>query len=192
MLKKMFALFTSVIAGLAVVGVAWAGGDDDTSTSVTAASETSASVSSEVFTPSTEVTVPDASTSTSVNASTSTSAGASTPTSTDSSTSTSIAATTSTSTGSSTSTSFDDSDARQAPDGIRTHIIPGVGTVTVEVSSNQLVLVSVSAPGWHVERKKLRPDRIELEFTDGLEAEAEFEARLNNGRLEVEIEVDLG
>ncbi|HSM45404.1 MAG TPA: hypothetical protein VK969_10350 [Acidimicrobiia bacterium] len=64
--------------------------------------------------------------------------------------------------------------------------------MTVEVSSNQLVLVSVSAPGWHVEKKKLRPDRIELEFTAGLEAEAEFEARLNNGRVEVEIEVDLG
>lgn len=64
--------------------------------------------------------------------------------------------------------------------------------MTVEVSSGQLVLVSVSAPGWNVEEKKLRADRIELEFTAGLAAEAEFEARLNNGRVEVEIEVDLG
>lgn len=194
MIKKMLGVFTSIVAALVVVGVAWAGGDDSTSTSITAASDTSATVASGVSTPSTAVTIPDSSTSTSVKASTSTSTNASTSTSIAETTSTSAAgnSTTSTSIGSSTSTSVDDSDARQVPDGVSTHLIPGVGTVTLEVNSGQLVLVSVSAPGWKVERNKIEPDRIELEFTSGLKAEAEFDARLKNGRVEVEIEVELG
>lgn len=191
MFKKMLGVFTSVVAGLAVVGVAWASGDDGTSTSVTAATDTSATVSSDVSTPSTAVTLPD-SPSTSVSASSSTSANASTSTSIAGTTSTSAAggSTTSTSIGSSSSTSVDDSDRRGVPDGVTAHNIPGVGTVTIEVVANQLFLVNVTAPGWNVEHDKIESDRIELEFTNASDVEAEFEARINDGRVEVRIEVD--
>jgi hypothetical protein len=205
MTKKLIGVFTTIVAALAVVGVAWAS-DEGASTSLTAATETSASVSSDVSTPSTEATVPDPSTSTSVNASTSTSAEGSTSTSLDddptSTTSTSIAATTSTSAAGTTSTSIDDDDDEATtsttiddhdrvvvPDGITTHNIPGVGAVSIEVSGGQLFLVTVFAPGWTVEHDKIEADRIELEFTNG-DAEAEFEARINDGRVEVDIEVD--
>ena len=210
MTKKLLGVFTTVVAALAVVGVAWASGDDSTSTSVTAATATSADVSTDASTPSTEATVPDSSSSTSVDTSTSTSADAATSTSVDddpgSTTSTSIAATTSTSAAGTTSTSIDDddddddtttsttiddNDRSQVPDGVTSHVIPGVGTVTIEASAGQIFLASVSAPGWNVEHDRIESDRIELEFTNELDAEAEFEARINDGRVEVRIEVDL-
>jgi hypothetical protein len=207
MTKKLLGVFTTVVAALAVVGVAWASGDDGTSTSVTAATEASADVSIDASTPSTEATVPDSSSSTSVDASTSTSADAGTSASVDddpgSTTSTSIAATTSTSAAGTTSTStdddddtttsttIDDNDRSQVPDGVTSHVIPGVGTVTIEASAGQIFLASVSAPGWNVEHDRIESDRIELEFTNELDAEAEFEARINDGRVEVRIEVDL-
>lgn len=208
MIKKLLGVFTTVVAALAVVGVAWASGDDGTSTSVTAATETSADVSTDASTPSTEATVPDSSTSTSVDASTSTTADAATSTSVDddpgSTTSTSIGATTSTSAAGTRSTSIDDdddtttsttidddNDRSQVPDGVTSYVIPGVGTVTIEASAGQIFLASVSAPGWNVEHDKIESDRIELEFTNELDAEAEFEARINDGRVEVRIEVDL-
>ena len=75
------------------------------------------------------------------------------------------------------------------PAQVTTHNIPGVGTVTIEVFEGALYLSGVSAPGWEVERDKIEPDRIELEFTSG-EAEAEFEARLRAGGVDVKIEVD--
>lgn len=75
------------------------------------------------------------------------------------------------------------------PDGITTHRVPGVGTVTIEVFAGQLFLVQVSASGWDVEHDKLESDRIELEFTSG-DDEAEFEARIRGSRVEVRIDVD--
>jgi hypothetical protein len=74
-------------------------------------------------------------------------------------------------------------------DQVTTHNIPGVGTVTIEVFEGILYLSSVSAPGWDVSRDKVEPDRIEIEFTSG-EAEAEFEARLRAGGVDVKTEVD--
>ena len=188
-MKKMIGVFTSIVAALSVVGVAWAGTDDNTSMSVSAATEST-----------TDVSVDDSATRATVDASTATSLDDHGGDDDDSSTSTSIAAATSTSAsgssatsttvGSSTSTSFDDNDRKTVPDGVTTHIVPGVGSVTVEVSAGQLILVNVSAPGWSVEHDKLESDRIELEFTNTLDAEAEFEARINDGRVEVRIEVD--
>lgn len=171
-MKKLFAVFTTIVTALAVVGVAWASGDDDTSTRVTAATQTSADVSADVST--SLQALPDSSTSTSASASTSTSAGATTSTSTDSS----------------TSTTADDRDARKVPDGVTTHVIPGVGTVTIEVKAGQLILVDVTAPGWNVERQRVEKDRIRLELTTLVEAEARFEARINDDRVEVRIKVD--
>lgn len=202
MIKKMLGVFTSVIAALAVVGVAWAGTDDATSTSITTAGETSTSVSIDDSSSSTDATLASSTEST-VATSTGATVDSSTSTSLDdrsSSTSTSIAATTSTSAdsnsttsttvGSSTSTSIDDNDRSVVPDGVTVHTIPGVGSVTIEAASGQLILVDVSAPGWNVEFDKVESDRIELEFTSAADAEAEFEARINDGRVEVRIEVD--
>lgn len=221
MTKKLLGVFTAIVAALAVVGVAWASGDDGTSTSITATSSTTATVDD-----STTDSVDDSPTSTdaTVDTSTSTSVSASTSTSVDdnggdrdddrdddsSTTSTSIASTTSTSTNGTTSTStngttstsidddetsttattIDDNDRVAVPDGITTHTIPGVGTVTIEAFAGELFLTGVSAPGWNVEREKIEKDRIELEFSNDLDAEAEFEARIRDGRIEVRIEVD--
>ena len=205
MMKKMLGVFTSIVAALAVVGVAWASGDDGASTSVTSAGASTSSsaamdTSVDDSSPATGVTAPEATTpSTAATNATSTSLddGSSSPSS--SSTSTSIAAgtstsagggsTTSTSLGSSTSTSLDDSDGSNVADQVTTHSIPGVGTVTIEVFQGVLYLSGVSAPGWDVVRDKMESDRIELEFTSG-ESEAEFEARLRAGGVDVKIEVD--
>lgn len=202
MFKRMLGMFTSVVAGLAVVGVAWASGDDSSSGVVNATAETAASISTGVSTPTTDVTVPDSSTEAKVESSThahanvsgaTTDASASTWTNAEGKTSTSAAtpSTTATTVDSSTSTSVDDSDNRQVPDGVSTHILPSVGTVTIEVESSQLILVDVSAPGWTIERQRVEPDRIELELIGALDAKAEFEARVRNGRVDVEVEVDL-
>lgn len=209
MIKKMLGVFTSVIAALAVVGVAWAGTDDATSTSVTAAGETSTDVSIDDSSSSTDATIAsstDATVQSSTEATVASSTGATVDSTTstgatmDSSTSTSLAATTSTSADSNsststtvestTSTSTDDNDRTVVPDGISVHTIPGVGSVTIEAVLGKLILVDVSAPGWNVEFDEVESDRIELEFTSAAEAEAEFEARINDGHIEVRIEVD--
>lgn len=198
MIKKMLGVFTSVIAALAVVGVAWAGTDDTTSTSVTTAGETSTSVSLDDSSSSTDATVAS-STEATVTSATGATVDSSTSTSVDddsaSSTSTSIAATASSSDDSDDnddSNDSDDNDRSVVPDGVTVHTIPGVGSVTIEASMGQLNLVDVTAPGWDIEFDKVESDRIELEFTStaDADAEAEFEARINDGRIEVRIEVD--
>lgn len=188
MIQKMTGVFTAVVAALLMVGVAWAGGDDE-STSVTSPSSTivtieDTSVPGETGS-STPASVDDSVTSTTVGTVATTSATVgSTP-------STTIGDTTSTSFDDTTSTSHDDSDDQRdeatiAPSGRTTHSIPGVGAVTIEVSDGRLVLVSVSAPGWVIEHDKVESDRIEIEFTSG-DAEAEFEAELKDHGVEIEI-----
>lgn len=211
MTKKLLGVFTAIVTALAVVGVAWAGTDAATSTSNSAKTSTGASLAGSSHADSSGLAAEaalDASTSATVDSSTSATVdddrSSSTSTNVDTSTSTSADATTSTSvdddddqsttsTSSTTSTTVDDDDDDDrivVPDGITTHIIPGVGTVTIEAAAGQLFLVSVSAPGWEVENEKLEADRIELEFTNEVDAEAEFEARIQDGRIEVRIEVD--
>ena len=51
--------------------------------------------------------------------------------------------------------------------------------------------MSVTAPGWKIERQKVEADRIELRLASG-ESRARFEAKVNNGRMEVDIKVDSG
>ena len=204
MFRKTIATLTAVTAALLVVGVAWASGDDDTSTSVTAAGSSSITVASTgtSLDGSTVTSLGDRSTSTSLEGTTATSLDDDGTTATslddDGTTSTSLGddgttvptsrSTTSTSAGSSTSTSFDDSDVRPG-DGRTTHNLPGVGTVTIEVRAGALILVDVNAPGWNVELDKVEHDRIEIEFTSG-EAEAEFEARIEGARVDFEMEID--
>lgn len=209
MIKKMLGVFTAVVTALAVVGVAYAGTDDGASTSVTAAGDSSTSVSIDDSSSSTDATSTSSTDATiasspqaTLDSTTSTSIDdhdddTTTSTTIDSTTSTSIDdhddndddTTTSTTIDSTTSTSFDDSDSRVVPDGVSTYQIPGVGTVTVEVVAGRLALVNVSAPGWEIEEQRVEADRVELELVSG-EAEAEFRARINNGEIEVRVEVD--
>lgn len=180
MIQKMTGVFTAVVAALLMVGVAWAGGDDD-STSVTSPGSTIVRIE--------DTSIPgdtSSSTPTSVD-------GSVTSTTVDpiSTTSTIVGATTPTTIGDTRSTSLDDDDDQRdeatiAPSGRTTHFIRGVGTVTIEVSDGRLVLVSVSAPGWVIEHDKVESDRIEIEFTSG-DAEAEFEAEIKDHGVEIEI-----
>ena len=198
MIKKMLGVFTSVIAALAVVGVAWAGADDATSASVPAAREASTSVSMDDSSSSTDATIAS-STDATVASSTGGTVGSTTTSidgrDDDSTTSTSIDdrddddITTATTIESTTSTTIDDNDSRAVSDGESTYQIPGVGEVTIEVVAGRLVLVDVSAPGWEIEEQRVEADRVELELFSG-EAEAEFEARIDDGRIEVRVEVD--
>lgn len=198
MIRKMIATFTAVTAALLVVGVAWASGDDDTSTSVTSAGS-STSTSGDTATSVTSAT--SASTPTTSGATTSSSdatEGNSPPTSlaSNSTTSTSLGATTSTSSGSTTSTSSGSSTStslggndQAPPDGQSTYSIPGLGNVTIAVRSGSLALVNVTAPGWNVEIDKEEADRIEIEFERD-DAEAKFEARIRGSQIDVKTEVD--
>jgi hypothetical protein len=72
---------------------------------------------------------------------------------------------------------------------VTSHDVPGVGTVTIEVSGGDLFLASVNAPGWDVDHDKVERDRIRLRFSSG-DAEAQFEARIHDGEVEVRIDVD--
>lgn len=192
MLRKMFAITTAVAAGLLIVGVAWAGTDDSTSTSLETSSTSPGPSIASVGTPDSTSTSLGDTTSTTQDDTTSTSQDDSTSTSRDddddSTTSTSVASTTSTSSGTSTSTSFDDSDIAP-PDGVSTYAILGVGSVTIEVRNGSLHLLGVSAPGWNHEIDKAEFDRIEIELHAG-DAEAEFEARIHHGGIEVNSKVE--
>ena len=194
MLNKMIAIGTSVLTALLVVGVAWAATGDTTSPTVTNAgaststsSDTATSVTAITTESSTPTTLDDTTSSTNqtvttIEDSTGTSAAGG------ATTSTTAGSTTSTSSGASTSTSFDDSKVAP-PDGVSSYSIPGVGTVTIEVRGGSLHLQAISAPGWIYEVEKAESDRIEIEFESG-EAEAEFEARIHHGGIEVRSEVD--
>jgi hypothetical protein len=224
MIRKMLGVATSVVAALAVVGVAWAATDD---TGPTAAAEVEATVSTEVTTPEsvTSPTIdatsstldddPSESTATTIDDSDDDDMGESTDSTVDDSrdhdddddtTSTTIRSTTSTSEDDKTATTIDDStvttlddrddhddhddhDDRRAPDGVTSYALPGVGTVTVEVAGGVFSGVEVSAPGWDLVQKHMEPDEVEVELASNGQ-EAEFEARIDDGRVKVEFEVD--
>jgi hypothetical protein len=185
MMKKVLGVLTASVTAVAVVGVAWASSGGETSTTVTSATDDSIASTSGSAPDTSAPTTSQASTSTS-QASTSTSLGGTTSTSIDGTTSTSLGGSTPTTTGATTTSSLDDD--QSVPDSITTHLISAVGSITVQVSSGSLILVNVNAPGWAVDHDEIESDRIRLRFTSG-EAEGEFEARLNNGRVEVKIEV---
>jgi methyl coenzyme M reductase subunit D len=66
--------------------------------------------------------------------------------------------------------------------------VGSAGTVTVQISAGQLILIDVTAaPGWGTEVDRADGERIEVEFESGGN-EAEFEARVHNGELRVRIE----
>lgn len=95
-----------------------------------------------------------------------------------------------------TSTTTDDNDDGTTPatiddddtvaDQVLSREIPGVGTVTVEVRSGRLELVSVSAPGWDI---AVEAESAEIEVTFLSESsEVEFGAELEAGAVKIEIE----
>ncbi len=193
MARKMLGVFTAVAAAMLLVGVAWAGTDG-------AGEELSSTEATAATIPDEGVTVPttaddeddDDTTSTSVHDD---------EDDDDTTTSTTIPGDTTTTsihdddeddddTTTSTSIHHDDDDEVEVFEDQRVvHDIPGVGRVTVEIIDGRLELVSVSAPGWDIEIERAQADRVEVEFERGSD-EVEFEARIDHGKIEIEIELE--
>lgn len=202
LVRNALGVFAAVVAALLVVGVAWASGDD-ASTQTSLASETQTSVSaasssSSQSQPSTSTTIGSASSTLGEGGSTSTSLGGSTSTTINSSTSTTLGI------GSSTSTTLDDDDdndddddrdnsrdnSSALVDGTHQFAVGTAGSVSVQVLAGRLILLDVSAnAGWDFEIEKNRSDEIEIRFESG-DRRNEFEARIHNGALELEIETN--
>jgi hypothetical protein len=74
----------------------------------------------------------------------------------------------------------------EAPDGL--YQVADVGTVTVTVDGDRLVLGTVTpAEGWEAEEVEEERDEIEVEFRAPGEDEIDFEAELDDGRLQVKV-----
>lgn len=188
MSRKLLGIFTSITAALLVVGMAWAGddagqADDDSHARITG--ETSLEASAETQVSATGDTLPTGS-STSITSGSSPSTSMTSPGSSSTTTVTSSAgSSTSVTTGEGSSTSLVTRTELTSSAG-GTFQVPDAGSVTVEVHAGLLVLTDVSAPGWDIRIKDVRHDRVRIEFRkDG--AKAEFEARLDSGRLDIEI-----
>ncbi len=203
MYRKMLGVVTAVAAALMLVGVAWAAGDaarDDSNTISVA--DTAASTPSTPTTGDTR-SVTSPTTSAADDDSSSTSLGSST---TDTTVDDSTTSTTIDDHGGTTGTTVDDDDDDQDDDRdddeeetrapapvnseAKTYVVGDGGSVAIQVVNWQLVLLDVKVnQGWTHEIEKARPDEIEVKFEKG-EAEAEFEAKLRDGQIRIEIERD--
>lgn len=204
MVRKMFGVFTAVAAALLLVGVAWASGDrssDDSSSSSTDSSVTSATGSS--LPESTSVTSSsiddNSSTSTSLDNASTSSTITNSPTSTtidDNGGSTSTTIDDDRGTTSTTIDDHDDKDETRSPAPVNSdptsYQVGGAGTVTVQIVAGQLVLLDATATkGWSFEVDKSGGRDIKIEFESG-ESEAEFEAKLRDGQIRIEVEAKDG
>ncbi len=215
MYKKMLGLVTAVAAALMLVGVAWAAGDaarDDSSTpSVADTAATSPSTPTTGDT--TGATAPDTTSGTTPDdsSSTSTSLGSSTTDVTvddhGGTTGTTIddhGGTTGTTIhdhGGTTGTTIDDDDDDRDDDNetrapapvnseAKSYVVGDGGSVSIQIVNGQLVLLDVKVnQGWSHEIEKARADEVEVSFESG-EREAEFEAKLRDGQIRIEIERD--
>ena len=182
---------------LLISGIAWASGVGESS-SGTLSSDASISVgqssSSSIDDNGSSTSLDDGSTSTSVDDSTtSTIEDDTTSTTVDDNTTSTVDddnSTTSTTIDDNTTSTIDgDDNAGAIADGARSYSVDGVAVVTVNVVAGQLQLIGVNLEaGWNADVEKQESDRIRIEFRNG-EREAEFEVRLDNGRLRVEVEV---
>jgi lysozyme len=174
MFRKLLGVVTAAIAGMLLVGVAWAAGDgvEDISsgnTEGTAASSTQATAGS-----STQATT--------ASSSSLGTTGSSTP-----------ATTSTTVPGSSTSTSIDDDrEETRGPApvnaGPTSHQVGSAGTVTVQITDGHLLLIAATAaPGWETEVDRDDGEEVRVEFESG-ESDARFEARVHNDELRVRIQ----
>jgi len=206
--KRTAATLGGVIAAiLLIAGIAWASGVDDSPSGSTAPS-TSTSLEDD----GSSTSAGDLSTSSSVNGQTSTSVGdnASTSTTIDDNTSSTVDDNDDRDDNSGPGGGDDDSDDNSGPgggdddnsgpggdddddavavaDGIHAFDVAGVARVTVNVANGTLQLVDVEAnAGWTAEIDEARADHIKVKFRNG-ESEAEFEAEMEHGGLEVEVE----
>jgi hypothetical protein len=201
---------TTILGGIVAVillisGIAWASGVGESS-SETLPTDSSLAVddssSSSIDDNGSSTSLADDSTSTSVDDSTSSTIDdddSTTSTTIDDNTSSTIDddddndSTTSTTIDDNTTSTIDDDDDNDEggsiADGARSFSVDGVAVVTVNVVSGQLQLIGVNLEsGWNSTVEKEESDRIEIEFNNG-EREAEFEIRLDDGRLRVEAEV---
>ncbi len=179
-MRKMLGVFTAITAALVVVGAAWAMGDARQEPRVLAPLNVAGSVTS------------SSTASSSSSSAESSSTSSTTPTSSSSSTSTPGASSSTSTPGASTSTSASSSTSSTIEEEFRSatggtfRVADGV-TVTVDLQGGGLVLVGYSAPGWAVEIRDQQPDRIRIRF-ERTSSRAEFEAELDDGRLEIKIE----
>jgi hypothetical protein len=174
-------VFTTVVAALTLIGVAWAGTDRG------AEAEAEAEIAAQASVATGDTIRADGSTGVTGGSSSSAVTNASSSTGvTGGSSSTTV---TSPGSGSTSSTIDDNDDIELIVSAGGTFAVPGVGTVTIELSQGRLVLKDVSAPGWGIDVKDLEPDEIRVEFRKG-DAEARFEAELDDGILELEIKTD--
>lgn len=187
MSRKLLGVFTSITAALLVVGMAWAADDagqvdDDSRARITG--ETSLEASAETQVSATGDTLPTGS-STSITSGSSPSTSITSPGGSSTTVTSSAGSSTSVTTGEGSSTSLVTRTELTSSAG-GTFQVSDAGSVTVEVHAGLLVVTDVSAPGWDIRIKDVRHDRVRIEFRkDG--ANAEFEARLDSGRLDIEI-----
>jgi hypothetical protein len=90
----------------------------------------------------------------------------------------------------------DDKDETRSPAPVNSdptsYQVGGAGTVTVQIVTGQLVLIDVTATqGWSFEVDESGGRDIKIEFESG-ESEAEFEAKLRDGQIRIEVEAKDG
>lgn len=199
MFRKILSVVTAAIAGLALVGVAWASGSGVQGIASTGSQGTSTDSSLGASTPDLSGSISSSGT---TGSSTPASTGAGVDSSTTSvslvdtsSTSTSVPdSSTSTANEGTTGTSIDDDNREEtrapapANAGPTTYEVGAGGTVTVQISGGKLILLDASAaPGWSAEVDRNDGEEIRLEFENG-EDDAKFEARIHNGEMRVRVE----
>jgi hypothetical protein len=212
MFRKMLGTVTAVTAALMLVGVAWAAGDAarDDSSAISVAGSAVTSASTPTTDDTTSATAPDTTGNTTPDdnsSSTSTSPGSSTTDVTvdDSATGTTIddhGGTTDTTIddhGGTTGTTVDDDrddddEETRSPAPVnseaKSYVVGDAGSVAIQIVNGQLVLLDVKVnQGWSHEIDKARADEIEVRFESG-EGKAEFEAKLRDGQIRIEIERD--
>jgi hypothetical protein len=208
MIRKVLGVSASVLAVMVVVGVAWASGTDDPSPS-----------SSTVAVADSSTTVDGSSSSTTLGGQTTTSFGDGTSTSTAPGSSTTTlgdggSTSTTLANGPSTSTTIDDDDNEDEDhdednqdedndenedegtevevalvDGTHHFEVGSAGTVSFQILGGRLILLDVAVnTGWNFEVEENSSDEIEISFDNG-DGSNEFEAKVHNGVVEVEIEL---
>ncbi|MGH8870409.1 MAG: hypothetical protein ACRDWS_00310 [Acidimicrobiia bacterium] len=212
MYRKILGVFTAVAAALLLVGVAWAGNDAAGSCSIAASAESEPSSSISLATRSTGASLDtqtsvDGAASADVDGAAAADVDANAAADVDAATSTSIqlvdTSSTSTTIESSTGTSVDDNSTSISVDasllvdaGLLVPIttepaaydVGGAGTIVIQVVAGRLVLVDAAAnSGWSLEVDQADGRDIKVEFVNG-DSDAEFEAKIRDGELRVDVE----
>jgi len=90
----------------------------------------------------------------------------------------------------STSSTIDDHSTVPITTEPKSYDVNGAGSVRIQVVAGELVLLDAeAASGWSIEVDRADARDIEVEFENG-DSDAEFEAKIRDGELRVEIERD--